>query len=219
MTFVMMGSGVRIPLAAPIQVLIDQTGGQGQQTRRHDLLLSVARINRDRVETRKFRCRASALTGPTDARAPATTQPFAFQRRLVGNRYRSGPLGLQTKCVIAPGRILERAFPAVDRPIGPSSPPSLKWVELPGQAGDTLARCALAPTVAGREEGSTTTARAAVLAEWSASITDTHATQLRPLCPIQFSPDMKRTHSRCYIPTTKSGGAPRRPPPQSPSPK
>ena len=214
----MMGSGVRIPLAAPIQVLIDQTGGQGQQTRRHDLLLSGARINRDRVETRKFRCRASALTGPTDARAPATTQPFAFQRRLGWQSISKRAVGPPDQ-MCHRSRAHPRACAAVDRPIGPSSPPSLKWVELPGQAGDTLARCALAPTVAGREEGSTTTARAAVLAEWSASITDTHATQLRPLCPIQFSPDMKRTHSRCYIPTTKSGGAPHRPPPQSPSPK
>jgi hypothetical protein len=213
-----MGSGVRIPLAAPIQVLIDQTGGQGQQTRRHDLLLSAARINRDRVETRKFRCRAvrpdraDRRPGPRDDATlclSATPGWQSISKRAVGppdqmcHRSRAHP----------------RACAAVDRPIGPSSPPSLKWVELPGQAGDTLARCALAPTVAGREEGSTTTARAAVLAEWSASITDTHATQLRPLCPTQFSPDMKRTHSRCYIPTTKSGGAPRRPPPQSPSPK
>src|ERR1700727_2379920 len=108
--------------------------------------------------------------------------------------------------------------PAVDRPIGPSLPSSLKWVELPGQDGDTLARCALAPTVAGRE-GSTTSAKEADLAECPASVTNTHATQFRPPCPIQFSPDMKRTHSQCYIPTAKSGGAPHRPPPQSPSPK
>jgi hypothetical protein len=46
----MMGSGVRISLAAPIQVLIGQTGGQGQQTLRHDPFRGVARINRDRVD-------------------------------------------------------------------------------------------------------------------------------------------------------------------------
>jgi hypothetical protein len=67
----MMGSGVRIPLAAPIQVLIDQIGGQGQQTRRHELLLSVARINRDRVETRELRCRAARPDSP-DVSALAT---------------------------------------------------------------------------------------------------------------------------------------------------
>jgi hypothetical protein len=60
------------PLAAPIRVLIDQTGGQGQQTRRHDLLLSVARINRDRVETRELRFRAVRPNSP-DVSAFATT--------------------------------------------------------------------------------------------------------------------------------------------------
>jgi hypothetical protein len=52
--------------------LIDQTGGQGQQTRRHDLLLSVARINQDRVEARELRCRAVRPDSP-DVSALATT--------------------------------------------------------------------------------------------------------------------------------------------------
>jgi hypothetical protein len=46
-----------------------------------------------------------------------------------------------------------------------------------------------------------------------------HAAPFRLRCPMKLSPDRRRTHSRCYIPTAKSGVAPHRLPPQFPSPE
>jgi hypothetical protein len=55
----MMGSGVRISLAAPIQVLIDQTGGQGQQ------LAATTSFLASRGSTRTASRLGSSAVGPS----------------------------------------------------------------------------------------------------------------------------------------------------------
>ena len=199
----MMGSGVRISLAAPIQVLIGQTGGQGQQTLRHESS-AVA---------------PSALTVRTSPRS-RRRNPLPFSDApgwaidIEAGRWAARPT-----CHGSPARPRACASLAVDRPIGPSLPQRAN-VSPACPASSTHSKLGAKPaTVAGREVGPTTRARTAVLAECPASVINTQAIQLRLLCPIQFSLDRKRTHSPCYIPTTKSGAAPRRPPPQFPSPK
>jgi hypothetical protein len=205
-----MGSGVRIPLAAPIQVG-PAKDGQGQQTFRHDLPLSVARINRDRVETREPRCWAVRPDG-ADVSALATTLPVAFSD--------------------APGWAIDieaAAKPNVSSLPGASSrflgrrSPHWSFVAAAHQCVaclsgklNPLQAVAKPPVIEGREGRQR---RGQGPRRMPPQRHQYARDPIRPLRPIQFSPDRKRTHSPCCIPTTKSGAAPHLPLPQFPSPK
>jgi hypothetical protein len=174
----MMGSGVRISLAAPVQVLIGQTGGQ----------LS------------KF----FATTSFSASRRSSEIAPKLTSASFV-NGTKCNPRACASLAVDHPLVARCRSAPNVS----PACPASSTQFRLGAKP----------PAVAGREVRPTTRARTAVLAKCPRRHQCADAAQLRPLCPIRFSPDRKRTHSLCYIPTTKSGAAPHRPPPQFPLPK
>jgi hypothetical protein len=141
---------------------------------------------------------------------------IAFQRRTwVNNRYRSRPVGRQT-CHGSPAHPRACASLAVDRPVGPSLPQCANVSPSFPASSTQLRLGAKPPTVAGSRTDDKVEGNGP---RRMPSVIKTHATRLRPLSPIRFSPDRKRTHSPCYIPTTKSGAAPHRPPPQFPSPK
>jgi hypothetical protein len=160
----------------------------------------------------------SALTVRTSARS-RRRNPLPFSDapgRAID--IEAGRWAARPTCHGSPARPRACASLAVDRPIGPSLPQRAN-VSPACPASSTRSKLGAKPaTVAGRE-GPTTGRGPRVLAECPASVINNLAIQLRLPCPIQSSLDRKRTHSPCYIPTTKSGAAPRRPPPQFPSPK
>jgi hypothetical protein len=121
LVFVMMGSGVRISLAAPIQVLIGQTGGQGQQTLRHDPF----RRRADQSRSRRLGSSAvapSALTVRTSPRSRRRNPlPFSDAPGWAID-IEAGRSAARPTCHGSPARPRACASLAVDRPIGPSLP-------------------------------------------------------------------------------------------------
>ena len=152
----MMGSGVRISLAAPIQVLIGQTDGQGQQTLRHDLFLGVTRINRASRRLGGSAVAPSALTVRTSSRSRRPT-PHCLSATRLGGQSISKPA---VRPLGQPARPRACASLAVDRPIGPSLPQRAN-VSPAYPASSTQFRLGAKPSavVLGREVGPTTRAR------------------------------------------------------------
>ena len=160
-----MGSGVRISLAAPIQVLIGQTGGQGQQTLRHDPF----RRRADQSRSRRLGSSAvapSALTVRTSPRSRRRNPlPFSDAPGWATD-IEAGRSAARPTCHRSPARPRACASVAVDRPIGPSLPQRAN-VSPAYPASSTQFRFGAKPpaVVLGREVGPTTRARTAVLAE------------------------------------------------------
>jgi hypothetical protein len=193
-----MGSGVRTLLRHQFRSGRRKTAKVGKLFATTSLC--VARINRDRVETREPRCWA-IRPDSGDVSALAT-------KRAVGPS--------NQMCHRSPAHPRACASLAVDRPTGPSLPQRTNGSPACPASSTHFKPCAKPPAVAGREgrqrRGQRSSTKPRQRHQYARD-------PIRRLRPIQFSPDRKRTHSPCCIPTTKSGAVPHRPLPQFPSPK
>jgi hypothetical protein len=157
----MMGSGVRIPLAAPIQVLIDQTGGQGQQ------LVATTSFSASRGSTGIASRLGSSAVGPCalTVRSPRSRRrnPLPFSDTPGAIDIEAGRWAARPTCHGSPAH--PRACASFGRQSGhgPSLPQRANVSPACPASSTHFKLGAKPPIVAGREVGPTTRARTAVL--------------------------------------------------------